>query len=259
MQRHDDSPPKTSRPSLLSAAQQAEADRSRILTNLEGTVAAGKPARARGSRKILWSGVGMVALAMMVGAGVWLNDDGDQDPVETPRAHRAPSTATTGAPITDAHVADAHAAATIHDEVVTEPRQTLREMLTGGPKPAPKTGGDILSKALEGAPQEAGAKPESSAHVAARAAQPAARDKVAHPKASQAVLETDSDVTLLAALVAHAQANFGGKKAVGTAAQLLECKKMSGAEAELCRARACAKHAKTDTECLAYDKAPASP
>ena len=64
-------------------------------------------------------------------------------------------------------------------------------------------------------------------------------------------VEPDSDVTLLAALVAHAQAN--PPDAAGTTqARLKQCKPMkNNADAEQCRAQVCAGRWKSDADCKA--------
>ena len=80
---------------------------------------------------------------------------------------------------------------------------------------------------------------------------------VAHPRA---VAQTDSDVALLAALVAHSKATQP-KRPSGIRAKLLQCKTLgSVAEAEQCRARLCAGSARNSSECKAPpDLAKASP
>ena len=66
--------------------------------------------------------------------------------------------------------------------------------------------------------------------------------------------EPDSDVALLAALVAHTQAN--SPEANGTTqTRLKQCKPMKNADAEQCRAQVCAGRWKSDTECKALSPA----
>ena len=76
-------------------------------------------------------------------------------------------------------------------------------------------------------------------------AQPKKKNEV-HPRA-----QVDSDVALLAALVAHTKANQP-KRASAAAEKLRQCMALgSASEAEACRARLCAASAKKEAECKA--------
>ncbi len=73
------------------------------------------------------------------------------------------------------------------------------------------------------------------------------KKKEVHPKASSS--QVDSDVALLAALVAHSKAYPEKIKPGSTAAKLKQCGKQSGANAGKCRERVCNGSGKDDLEC----------
>jgi hypothetical protein len=105
---------------------------------------------------------------------------------------------------------------------------------------------------------KAAAKPHTQTAMTMNVEPVLAKKKpLAHPKA---VVQPDSDVALLAALVAHSKATQP-KRPTGIGAKLLQCKTLgSVAEAEQCRARLCSGSAKNDSECKAPpDLAKASP
>ena len=93
----------------------------------------------------------------------------------------------------------------------------------------------VVAKA---AAHQPGVKPAQRADAPhTLAAAPARKKNELHPKASQSM---DSDVTLLAALVAHSKATQP-KKASSAAERLRQCKALGSVEeAEQCRARMCA-------------------
>jgi hypothetical protein len=77
LQRHDDRPPASGRPSLLSAAQQAEAERHRILSTPDQRAAPTAAPRARPSNRgragWIAAGVGVLGLASV--SALWLGYD----------------------------------------------------------------------------------------------------------------------------------------------------------------------------------------
>lgn len=248
MRTHDDSPRLPARPSLLTQAQQAEADRNRILTTLEGGNT-GSSARSRRGRLSLRKGMGAgAALLLLVAAGVWLgqrgeragDDDGLAAPVALPVA--------TAAPVA---VEAPPAVASIHDEAPSAavPHQSLSDMLDAGAAATVATAaasnasaahpGDVLSKALE-----TPSPPAAAAKQVARAARPAAKKTPAKvPAATPARRAEDSDIALLSALLAHAQAAPAPKKtAAGLRAQLRQCAALKRDAAVACHARACQGH-----------------
>ncbi|MGK5052784.1 hypothetical protein [Janthinobacterium sp. RB2P8] len=250
MRTHDDSPRLPARPSLLTQAQQAEADRNRILTTLEGGNT-GSSARSRRGRPSLRGGMGAAAaLLLLLAAGVWLgqsaeragDDDGLAAPVSLPVATAEP-----------AAVEAPPAAASIHDEApsgAAVPQQSLSDMLDAGAAATAAASnasaarpGDVLSKALETpSPPAAASKPVSK--QVARAARPAAKKTPAKvPAATPARRAEDSDIALLSALLAHAQAAPAPKKtAAGLRAQLRQCAALKRDAAVACHARACQGH-----------------
>ncbi len=315
MQCPDDNRRSAGRPSLLTPTQQADAERNRILSNLEGGKIAVKPAPKRGL--LLWAGIGLGALAL-IGAGVAWVADGEAGDAATPEVVAADPPA--AAKPREAAPADAFASlpvAAIHDEAGAAPakQQSLKEMLSAAPAAAPKSGTEVLSKALESPPaakphadvlskalesKPAGkARAESSAksapaskkdvaqarierkHAAAQAkakakakalAKAKAQDKTnskAQAKASskapartlasdkpaaraKAKAEPDSDVTLLQALVAHAQANPEPPSKPSIEAQLKQCEQTGkAASADACRARVCVGRSGIEGPCKA--------
>ncbi|WP_161911724.1 hypothetical protein [Janthinobacterium sp. Ant5-2-1] len=245
MRTHDDSPRLPARPSLLTQAQQAEADRNRILTTLEGGNT-GSSARSRRGRLSLRAGMGAAAaLLLLVAAGVWLGQRGeragDDDGLAAPFS----------LPIASA-VEAPPAAASIHDEApsgAAVPQQSLSDMLDAGAAATAATAaarnasaahpGDVLSKALE-----TPSPPAAAVKQTARAARPAAKKTPAKvPTATPARRAEDSDIALLSALLAHAQAAPAPKKtAAGLRAQLRQCAALKRDAAVACHARACQGH-----------------
>ncbi|STQ92357.1 Uncharacterised protein [Janthinobacterium lividum] len=236
MQSNDDSPRPSTRPSLLTPAQQAEADRSRILNHLEG---GRRPAPMphegrRASRWPVWGGM-LAGAVLLLATGAWLGQReaaAVAEPVLTSTAPAPETPAVAAAPVT--------AAASIREEEQDPPHQSLSEMLGADlPVPAPASvpgPKDVLSKALE-SPQKNASKP-------ARAPQkkpPAKPLKPAGPAKPAVTPEQENDVALLAALVSHAQAGTPPKKVPPSLqVQLQQCSKLKPAAADSCRQRTCA-------------------
>ncbi|MDO8040859.1 hypothetical protein [Janthinobacterium sp. SUN137] len=258
MRTHDDSPRLPARPSLLTQAQQAEADRNRILSTLEGGNA-GASAKVRRGSLALRGGLG--ALLLLLAAGVWLgqrgervgDDDAPAAPVSPPVATAAPA-AVEAPPVV----------ASIRDEAppgAAAPQQSLSEMLDAGAAATAATAaarnagaahpGDVLSKALETpSPPAAASKPVTK--QVAKAPRPAAKKPPAKgPAATPARRAEDSDIALLSALLAHAQAAPAPKKTVpNLRTQLQQCTALKRDAAVACRARACQGHAE-NAQCKA--------
>lgn len=252
MRTHDDSPRLPARPSLLTQAQQAEADRNRILTTLEGGDT-GSSVRARRGSLALRGGMGAAAaLLLLLAAGVWLGQRGER--AGDNGAPAAPVSLPAAAPVA---VAAPPAVASIHDEASPDaaaPRQSLSDMLDAGADATAAAGnaiaahpGDVLSKALE-----TPSPPAAAAKQVARAARPEAKKTPAkNPAATPARRAEDSDIALLSALLAHAQAAPAPKKTVSSlAAQLRQCAALKRDAAVACRARACQDH-DDDAQCKA--------
>ena len=254
MRRSDESPRPGSRPSLLTPAQQADASRNGISLNLRGGPAAAKPSPRPGRRLLVWGGLTLGVLAMLAGGGAWYSQShsGDQALINVASAVPISNSKTVNlADVPAAELLAAVPAAAINDEVPASPKG----MPGADAEPAPKAGADVLSKALEAPSLFAAAKtvdapanggqpaPEPELKKTLARLQPQRRAKPKSPK-------PDSDVTLLAALMAHAQANPESKNnAPRVQAQLQQCLKMSSPAAEKCHVRVCAGRTKTHAEC----------
>jgi hypothetical protein len=256
LRRNHESPRPGSRPSLLTPAQQADASRNGISLNLRSGSAAAKPP-PRPSRRLLgWGGLTLGVLAMLAGGGAWYSQSRSGDQPLTNVASAAPTSNSKTVNLADvpaAEVLAAAPAAAINDEVPASPKG----MPGADAEPAPKAGADVLSKALETPSLAAAAKPvDAPANGGHLAPEPELKKTPAKPqpqpqrRAKPKSTKPDSDVTLLAALMAHAQANPESKKtAPRLQTQLQQCQKMSSPAAEKCHVRVCAGRTKTHAEC----------
>lgn len=224
-------------PSLLTPAQQAEADRNRILTKLEHGKADPPAARPR-SRKLAWGAGGAAALALIGGAAFW---NGGTAPVAP---HAAPM-------IAAANVAPAR----VEPPAVkpAEPEVSAAAILdepapaaVASPAPkvdaAAKTAPDDLRRALEEGtekkhtPHKAVAKADAPKPLAKASSKLAP----AAPRKAPAKTTPDSDVALLSALVAHTQASRGASDATpALKKELKACSRLKGSKARDCREEAC--------------------
>ncbi len=271
MQHSDERPTISGRPSLLSSEQQAEADRHRILSGLDSkpdstTAGAGKSRRG----KLTWIAAGVAVLALCAGAAAWLAGEGEKEIVmagsaplparaapaaalasETPPAIPAGEEVSTAAILEDASPAAAKPApAAINKGAPDELTKMLEAPAHVAAKAAPKKA-PLVAKA---APVKA-AKPHGESTMTMNVEPVLKKKPVAHPKA---VVPADSDVALLAALVAHSKATQA-KRPTGVAAKLQQCKTLASvAEAEQCRARLCAGSGKGESECKVPDLAKAA-
>lgn len=251
MRSNDDSPRPSTRPSLLTPAQQAEADRNRILTKLEGGKSAVPDTGKHGGRLAAWSAMAVAAL-LLLGAGAWLGQrDGatTSDAAETEAASVRPAAAV-AKPVTTT-TPEAPAAANINEEA-PPPRQSLSEMLGAGtPAEASKAApaaSDILSRALE-TPASSAPKP-GHAPLKKPVAKPA---RPATPANKATTPEQDNDVALLAALLSHTSRTQQApaptktpapkKTTPSLQAQLQQCGKLKHQAAGQCVARVCARRA----------------
>jgi hypothetical protein len=254
LQRDDERPSPSGRPSLLSDAQPSDTSRSGILHGLEGKRAAAPVSsdkRATSKVALAATGAAVVALAVVVGAVLWMN--GDSEPVLPPvaAAPAAPAVAEASAPAPAAPVA------TIVEETaaVSPPAdntRSLKDMLNDTPATHDH---DALSAALERPhPAPAPAKVKLAEH---KKAEKPAKKPVQVAKKSEAAGKAktkpgqDSDVTLLAALMAHVQAGNPGKAPSTPAYQLKQCKLMNEAGAAQCREHLCSTTARNEPECKA--------
>lgn len=284
MQHSDDRPTTSGRPSLLSNEQQAEADRHRILSGLDAkpagtTAGAGKARRG----KLTWLIAAAAALALGAGSMVWLTSEGEKEIVLAGTAPLPSVAAPAVALASESAVASAEAeqvstAAILEDAPVVESPAAAGDADKEGPdeltkllepqaaplvmaKPAPARAAAkapvkkpvVVAKAV---PAKSVVKPRVQQTEMAMNVQPVLKKKPA-AQAKKPAAHTDTDVALLAALVAHSKAKEPKR---GTpAARLQQCKTLgSVAEAEQCRARLCASSAKKESECKAPSLAKAS-
>lgn len=281
MQHSDDRPTTSGRPSLLSTEQQAEADRHRILSGLDAKPAGTTAGAAKARRgKFTWVVVGAAVLALGAGSMVWLTSEGEKEIVLAGTAplpsEAAPAVALAEPPMASPKVEEVSTATILDDtpmvasESPPKPAKSGPDELTklldpqGAPvvvaKPAPAPV-RVAAKppvkkpvVLAKAPAKAAVKPRVEMAEMAMNVQPVVKKK---PAAKKAVVQTDTDVALLAALVAHSKAKEPKRGTPG--AKLQQCKTLgSVAEAEQCRARLCASTAKKESECKAPSLAKAS-
>lgn len=292
MQDQGDPPARPGRPSLLSSGPQAEPERQRILSSLEGAArpaAAPAPARRKG-RAATWAGIG-VAGAALAAAVVLLapGDDREAAPVRiaasaAPRAAavaEAPATAAPAAPTAPALAPAAPApavpvpaaptpvspAAVLRDAPDSDPAAHANPLAELAPaRPAPhkdhKDHKDQLTRALE-KPADKGIEKDAEkdrAHAQKARERKAEQARLAQNKAAgkekaakkRAASEPDSDVLLLSALMAHMQP----KDRKATPAQQLEtCKRYNAAGEEQCRARVCLSTGAAEPACAGVAKA----
>ena len=182
MQHRDDQPPVSSRPSLLSSEQQAEADRLRAQTKPEFKPAAGaSPRRGKGG----WIAAGAL-VALCAGGAVWMAGDADKPVVSADHAaprNTAANPAAAGASATvtptstgaaAAQDADVSVAAILND-TPAQKQETLKEMLSAPDKGegVKASDRDELNKLLEASP----AKEKQAAKLAAKAGKGDKADK----------------------------------------------------------------------------------
>lgn len=233
MQQSDARPPSSGRPSLLSPEQASEAQGDRILSGLDGKPAApvAHDSPAKGATR--WIAGGAVLAALVIGAGVWLVEEGKKEimmanaapaPGAAPAAQSAKAVAVPEEVSTAAILQDTSAGTDLAAKVVDT-------------KPAP----DELVKLFEPpAPVKAAPKPRPVKVAEAPKKKPVVKAKTA--------AAPDSDVELLAALVAHSKVQQA--RDASNAAKFKKCKaRSSPGDAEQCKARLCATTAKNDAAC----------
>lgn len=261
------------RPSLLSAAQQAELDRQRAASGAAPIAKTDRRQAQVGLQRRNWLFGGSIAvLAAFVGVSAWLMNDVSSDaamnswvrkPAAAPVAVVQPVAAAPAVAAEAPPVDASPLAAAITDERPADkdmPQQTLKQMLNA--EPAPKAGPDVLSQALEAEAPRKRAEPKLAKvdkvdkDEAKPRAKVAGNVKPAPVKPAKAKpAEPDSDVALLAALVAHTHSQPEARKAAArTQEQLRQCRQKSEAEEKECQARACEGRWKTDAACKALNK-----
>lgn len=261
MQRDDQRPPASGRPSLLSDAPQPDTSRSGILHGLEGgnRPAATAPARQRKRKTLTLAVAGIVVVGGAVAAMAWLDGAAEPGPG---MALTSPSAPPAAAPINTAVAApvaaiapttEAPAAAIVEDSAAVSPpvdsTRALKEMLNDAPA---KSDHDELRAALE-RPHHAPvpSKPKVAEHkkVDKSARRPVQLAKKSESAAKRQDARQDSDVKLLAALMAHVQTNQPSKAPSTPGYQLKQCGLMNEAGAEQCRQHLCSTTARNEPEC----------
>ncbi len=262
MHEREDRRTGSTRPSLLSTEQPANTEQSSILGNLDSKSGKmSKPKQPARAGKARWA-IGAVALAALgAGAAVWSGYDAGAPPavvaapVAAPKAPAPPAVpVVTPAPPVEPEVSTA----AILDEPPKDAEKPLAELFSAAP--APKPAPDELAKVLEKPERSAPKKDKHALRVAKAKAEPvkvARKDKpktvAAAPKKKPArevkPVPVDSDVALLAALVAHAKVH-PEPRASKTAAKLKQCATLgSVSEADKCRERLCGGSARSEAEC----------
>lgn len=252
LQDQGDRPARPGRPSLISSAPQAEPERQRILSSLDGKPATPNAAAPAGKPvALVWGGVAIGALAIAAGLYSLLGDTAGEPaptliaaapvaatPVSTPPAP-APVSVPVAAPVAAEPVPAPSTAATLHDTADAAASNPLADMAPPPPKTSAKK--DHLTQALEKP-----SKDKAREHKVAENKKPVVK-KPREKAPTQAVPKpADNDVTLLAALMAHMEPR--GKKAT-PAEQLKICKQYNAAGEQQCRARLCATDARKEPEC----------
>jgi len=233
------------RPSLLSTEQQNALETQPALAAVLPQAEESAP-----RRKHLWLVGGLSLMAIAAAFAVVQFGDGQAEPpaalaaaapppaaTPAPAAPAAPAPTPAAAPVPAvAQVADAApATAAIIDEapppLEAKPKESLAQMLESGVPPAAKS-----------APVKSVRKPakEKSSRIPDKAIAGAAP-------------EQDTDVELLAALVAHAKFDTSVNARQSLPKALEQCKKQEKQDAALCRIRVCEGHWKKN-ECRVYSR-----
>lgn len=291
MQHSDERPPTSGRPSLLSSEQQAEADRHRILGALDDKSGGAVRARPRfpwlagavvamlalsGGAAVWLSSEGEKEIVLASSAPLPAAPaDAAALVSEPPAANPQADDVSTAAILQDvppaAGMPGAPGAAADGSKPGADELTSLLErpsadslppaLAAAAPaaKPAPNKDKPAPRPAARPAPKKVviakaapvktgsktGAKKDQKPAPGTAAAAPAKKKLDAAPKA------VDTDVTLLAALVAHSKATQP-KKTSPASDKLRQCKKLASvAAADECRARLCASSARNEAECRA--------
>ncbi|MYM66904.1 hypothetical protein GTP45_08685 [Pseudoduganella sp. FT55W] len=248
MQGEEKRPASSGRPSLLSTEPPAVADRASILDGLERrpATASAAGAVAAGRKKALLAGGAAVIALVAVGVAALLNFQ--PEPGLTLPAVPVATAPQPAPPAPAAAVAAVPAATIVEETAAVSPpadnTRSLKEMLNDTPTKQPK---DELTAALE-KPHAAPAKPKLAEHK--KADKPVRKPvQVAKKAETKPKAQPDSDVALLAALMAHVQSGKPAKETATPASQLKQCSRMSEAGAAQCREHLCATTARKEPEC----------
>ncbi|TWI66435.1 hypothetical protein IP91_02252 [Pseudoduganella lurida] len=209
-----------------------------ILASLEQrAVAAPRRTTTPGARGAAFIGAGGLLLALLL--AWWVLSGPSPLLVQDPLRGAALPPATSPAPPLAAHPAppaEPEAAAIIND--TPPPGETTRQVAAAALATTPIASVVMRS---EPAPRKPSVKPPRKEPVAR--IKPPVRNNPPAPARPTAAPSQDSDVTLLAALVAHANAGKRHRETppiADTAAMLGRCATLPGEEHRVCRARICA-------------------
>jgi hypothetical protein len=245
---------------LLSEEQQQALDQSQSVLLPEAAPLA-EPAPFKRAGKLVLLGGGAVLLSgLLLGAIIWSNDTPEPTVAARAKALDTPAPLAAVPPPAAPAAAVPSQAAVIQDDVAApavanaKPAESLKQMLNAEPEPKPSA--EVLGKALT-ASSPAKPKPAAKQDNPLAKFGPAPKDKHVAP----AKKDADSDVTLLAALIAHTKAAAtpapkpaAAKAAAPTLGQELEqCKKLGNRDAARCRIHTCDGHWKKD-ECRVYSR-----
>lgn len=259
----DERTPTPGRPSLLSTDQQVEADRNRILSELDGNSGmAGGNSRARRTSNY-WIVAIVAVLSLGVGGGVLLGHEGEKqvvlaktEPLAGPGLMSPPESVDLAYP--NYEMGEASPATVLEDMplVSTPPAALVEEVVTvAAPVPMVESR-DAAHVQLVDVSKPVAKRP-AKAPLAKNAKKSKAQLAGALPSKKRAEVEPavvsqgDKDVALLAALVTHSKATQT-KRNGGIAAKLKECRASATAKAVAqCRARVCSGSARGEPECKA--------
>lgn len=228
------------RPSLLSAEQQ------NTLENQPALPAVLPQAEEAPRRLHLWLVAGLSVLA--IGAVFAVIQFGDGQATPPPAlAAAAPASPPAVAPAASAPPAPvvAQAAGSVPDA----PAPAVAAIIDEAPPPLEARPKQSLAQMLESGAAPAGKPAAKPVHKPVREKTVKASDKAI----AAAAPEQDTDVELLAALVAHAKFDTSANARQSLPKALEQCKKQEKQDAALCRIRVCEGRWKKD-ECRAYNR-----
>jgi hypothetical protein len=219
--------------------------------------ASGKAAASRKRGKLVTIGAGVAVLAVGAAGAMWMWSQPTMELSLPPQHAEAPAVARLGMPAAPASAVDAVAAAPapVPAATIVEDSAALGALAPAAPPSRAVPARDELTAALERphttpAPAPAKAKLAEHKKVEKPARKPVQVAKKTEPGSSKAKPSPqDSDVTLLAALMAHVQPSRPAKGSASPADQLKQCGRMNEAGAAQCRERLCATTARKEAEC----------
>ncbi|MES2265076.1 MAG: hypothetical protein V4724_41800 [Pseudomonadota bacterium] len=251
MQRDDTRAPGGGRPSLMSTERRADTGSNRILSELDGARDRRAPGSKKGRKVLLWSVAGASMLAVAAGLAAWLFDARQNDALlaQAGRAPLTPAASKAILPMPVVAVPTAPAQAAVSPVPVAPPvlAANLAEKAEAAPPAREPTLHEMLN-ASASSPASVAKPAVPPAHKKATkiAAVPASAREAAHAqrtrpttvklaKRSESIKEKpakkskpapvqDSDVTLLAALMAHSHASRSARQAEMPPPRIKRCR-----------------------------------